>query len=216
METTVTGCFDGYEYIPSEVIRKAIRGDEESLSEIISKYHPYLWVVLRNRMIKFGTELDFSSVEDLRATVIAKLYTGIGKFRFLRKTDSENEKMFDSYCKTIIKHEVRDELKKIISDKNRFVILSYEELGNLIPSEVKNHFDLVEIRLGNSFVLLEDERLSDELVRLRPTYQRVIELSFFLGYSDREIARILGLKISSVYEYKHKALIALKKALFAL
>ncbi|MBR5356361.1 MAG: hypothetical protein IK121_05525, partial [Lachnospiraceae bacterium] len=101
-----------------------------------------------------------------------------------------------------------------ISEQNKYTVLSFEEFENYLSFlQAPNTLNLIEIRLGDSSVFLEDERLSEELLRLRPTYQRVIELSFFLGYSDREIARILGLKISSVYEYKHKALLTLKRAL---
>ena len=122
--------------------------------------------------------------------------------------------MFDSYCKTIIKHEIRDELNRYVSKTNKLTILSFEEHEAYLSFlQTPEPLSLIEIKLGNSSVFLEDEKLSYELLRLRPTYQRVIELSFFLGYSDREIARILGLKISSVYEYKHKALLALKRAL---
>lgn len=217
MKTLAVGDQGDYEYIDAETIKKAVSGDELSLCKVIAKYQPYLWVILRNRMVSSGTEIDFATLDDIRAAVIAKLYLGIRKFRLLKESEREIEKMFDSYCKTIIKHEIRDELGNYISEQKKYTVLSFEELESYLSLlQAPELLNLIEIRLGESLILLEDEKLSEELLRLRPTYQRVIELSFFLGYSDREIARILGLKISSVYEYKHKALLTLKKALKAL
>lgn len=200
--------------LSKDEIEKAVHGNLDSMGIVIKKYSPYLWVVLRNRIRKGNIEIDHASMEDIWANVLGRFMTGIRRFKFLKSEDCENEMMFDSYCKTIIRHEIRDELKRYLSQAGKYVVLPLDELNRIISgSRFFSPLEYTEFHFGYSSVYVEHEELLEELLKLRPTYKKVIGLSYFLDYTDAEIAELMNLKIASVYEYKHEAILALKKAL---
>ena len=203
-----------YKYIKAEIIEGAILGDQDSVLQIVSKFSSYLWVVLRNKVRTSGLDFSYSDIEDIRANVLGKFLMSIRQFRFRTKDKTVNEKMFDSYCKTVIRHELRDEISRTLERIEHLVILPLDDLYRIARNEQSDVFEQSRLILGNTIIYIKDERLFEELTKLRPTYQKVIELSFFLGYSDREISELMNIGINSVYEYKHRAIYELKKLYF--
>ena len=202
-----------YKYIKVEIIEGAILGDPDSVLQVVSKFSPYLWVVLRNKVRKSGLDFSYSDIEDIRANVLSRFLISMRRFKFRSKEKTVNEKMFDSYCKTVIRHELRDEISRTLERIEHLVILPLEDLYRIARNEPLDALERSRLVLGNTIIYLKDEKLCEELTKLRPTYQKVIELSFFLGHSDPEISDLMHIGISSVYEYKHKAISELKKAL---
>ena len=64
-----------YENIKSDVIRKAYKGDNSALGEIIAHYENYVRAVIIATALRFDLELDDFTVDDLAQIVWVKFVT---------------------------------------------------------------------------------------------------------------------------------------------
>ena len=104
------GRFGNYDYVPFEIIVGATKGSWDCLLLIRDRYDSYLNVVLRNSIHKRELILCRVQYEDIRAAVLDKFTDDVRSFRIRKKTEKEIEKMFDSFCKKILTHIIRDEV----------------------------------------------------------------------------------------------------------
>ena len=206
--------YDDYDYSPAEQILDAIHGNEKALHTIIHKYTSYMRGVLRNRAIRTGIDFCIFPFEDVEQTVWIKFIHDIKRFKILSYSSDEVEAMFDSYATKALRHNIRDVFNLFLKEADEYILIPYEDLDRLSEySPDPFEYDMNQIKLGNTIILLKNDRLSLALKKLRKSFQRIIELSFFLGFSDTEISEIMNIRIASVYEYKHEAILQLRKIL---
>lgn len=208
------GRFENYDYVPFEIIVGATQGNWECILIIRDRFDSYLNVVLRNDIHKREIQICRDQYEDIRAAVLDKFTDSVRSFRIRKRKEKETEKMFDSFCKKILPHIIRDEVDSF-ERYSRFII-SYspydlERIERFYTMPEITEFS--KIRLANGIIFLKNDRLSEALENLRPAYQKVIYLSYFLDFPDKEIAKKMNLSIASVYEYKYEAIYALRNTL---
>lgn len=203
--------FRGYEHIPAETIVKIVQGNPEAVKVVIDKYSNYMWVILRDLAHKRSLRLNLLPVDDIKQSVWVQFISVLKKFRFMKNDCSEIEKMFDSYCTKSLHHIIRDTLNRYVSQLNEFSIISMEALNDFGGLPTDYQIEKIMLDLGHTKVYLNDERLAEAISRLRPKYRKVIELAFFLGYTESDIAECLKIKKKSVYQYKYEAINLLKR-----
>jgi len=202
--------YEDYEYISISIIRAIIDGDMESIRIVTDRYTGYIWTVLRNQSRRRGLRIELLPAEDLTQSIYLKFVIDIKKFRIRGKDDNENVAMFDSYCTKILYHIIRDVLNKYMRELNEFTTVPYETLERYSTSAEYTRIEKIPLRIGDSNIWLENEKLAEAIMALRPQYRRIIELSYFLEYTDQDIAECLKIKVNTVYQYRYKALDIIK------
>jgi len=207
--------FKNYEYIPAATIEKVAHGDREAIEAVIDKYKNYMWVVLRNMVHKKSLRLNLLPVEDIKQTVWLCFISDLKKYRLLQNDASDIEKMFDSYCTKVLHHIIRDTLKRFDTRSAGCPIFSMEILSEFPDKSPDLQIEKIRVNLEDTNIFLNNEKLAEAILRLRPKYRKVIELAFFLDYTDTDIAECLKIKKKSVYQYKYEALNLLKKEILS-
>lgn len=118
---------------------------------------------------------------------------------------------FQAYCYKILRGEAVDYYYLQKHEKS-IESLSSEESGELyVSDEYKSDdhlFKVLEYDIG-----IKSDLLAEVLHLLSQKKRDVILLSFFLGMSDTEIARIMCVVNSTIHEHKKKALKLMKSEL---
>lgn len=117
---------------------------------------------------------------------------------------------FQAYCYKILRGEAVDYYRYVnYLQKHEKSIenLSSEESDELYVSD-DHLFKVLEYDIG-----IKSDLLAEVLHLLSQKKRDVILLSFFLGMSDTEIARIMCVVNSTIYEHKKKALKLMKSEL---
>jgi len=205
--------FSDYEYIPLDTITAALTGDKKAIGAVTDRYTNYMWVVLRSLSRKRSLKWNLLPLEDLRQSVLLDFIADIKKFHFLKNEESEIVTMFDAYCKKVLYHDARDALNRCMKSMSEYLTLSADTLDGLIRQNEKKHFEKILVKIGDTEVYLENEKLADAIKTLRPKFEKIIELSFFRDWSDSDIAEYLKIEKKSVYQYRYEALIFLKNAM---
>lgn len=115
---------------------------------------------------------------------------------------------FDTFCKTVIRYKAY----KITRDKKRWKqknqMYSYIGDDNLQQIAVEDiySFLLLEIDLGDISIGIKDEHLYLSLLKLPENRLRIIMLSFFHGFSDGQISKIMKIPKSTVQYNRDKAI----------
>ena len=122
---------------------------------------------------------------------------------------------FQAYCYKVLRGEVVDYYRYVDylqKHEKSFEDLSDEESDELYVSdkyEAENHlFKVLEYDIS-----VKSDLLAEVLHLLSQKKRDVILLSFFLGMSDTEIARVMCVVNSTIHEHKKKALKLLKSEL---
>ena len=122
---------------------------------------------------------------------------------------------FQAYCYKILRGEAVDYYRYVNylqKHEKSIESLSSEESGELYVSDEyrsDDHlFKVLEYDLG-----IKSDLLAEVLHLLSQKKRDVILLSFFLGMSDTEIARIMRVVNSTIHEHKKKALKLMKSEL---
>lgn len=125
---------------------------------------------------------------------------------------------FEVFCKTLLRNKARNLHKK----ENR--IDRHEMLFADFPSELEallcydDHYDLfihIPIKSSNDEFVVENEALASALTFLLPKYKDVLFLSYFMEYSDREIAQLLGIPSGTVNSQRIRAIKRLREQMGA-
>lgn len=128
----------------------------------------------------------------------------------LKETSGTSEK-FDLYIKKVLKTRIINAYDRYVREKGRYVLLPLEAIEELFPGSYEFKTDLHGVRLGNSVIYLQNERLAQAMKELNPRYKQVLGLSVVCGYTVAEIAEELGVKEESVMQYKWQAAQDLRK-----
>ena len=103
------------------------------------------------------------------------------------------QRVFDCFCKKILKHEVRDyydEVKRLRGLEVSFTELSAQELAQL--SAADEYFATEKIfNVLNYDVIVKNELIAEALLHLPKEKREIILLSYFLDMTDREIGEKL-------------------------
>ena len=119
-----------------------------------------------------------TAAEDVVQTVLERAWKGLDKLK-----NPENAK---AWLFTIAKNE----MNTMLNPKRTRIDLEFSD----------------EIMLGILVKKEEIENLCEAIGRLTEKYRTLIELRYYWGFSEKEIARITGLKYSTVRVYIHRAL----------
>lgn len=103
------------------------------------------------------------------------------------------------------------------SKRVRFGSWLYRTAGNIVIDYIRTNKVSVDSEIFNSIesedrtedLLEKEERqkiVSKLIVNLKPRYQEIISLKFFLELEDHEIAEVMKIKINNVYVTLHRAL----------
>jgi RNA polymerase sigma factor (sigma-70 family) len=115
----------------------------------------------------------------------------------------DKQRVFDAFCKKVLKNEVRDiydENKRLRSKEVSFSELTETELAQL--STTDKYFATEQIfNVLDRDVIVNDESIAEALRSLPERERDIILLSYFLELSDGEIGKKLNM-IRSTVQYK--------------
>lgn len=132
-----------------------------------------------------------------------------------KATSLEEEKQltFDCYCKRVLKHEAIDIQRNnqyLNATQVSFSELNTEQLSELSTYDVYST-DYCEFKVLEYDIAVKDELLAEALQQLPDKKRDIVLLSYFLDYSDMEIADLLNIVRRTVNDQRNKALKDLKK-----
>ena len=127
--------------------------------------------------------------------------------------EQDKQRVFDSFCKRVLKNEARNhysEMKWRRSKEVSFAELSEREIEQL--STMDKYFATEQIFnvLGDD-VIVQDKLIAEALKNLPERKRDIILLSYFLELSDGEIGKKLNLIRSTVQYQRTSTLRELKK-----
>ncbi|MFR4954609.1 RNA polymerase sigma factor [Enterococcus gallinarum] len=123
------------------------------------------------------------------------------------------EHQFDSFCKTVLKNEARNIYAQNKRRNARFV-----SLESLTPAELSSlcscdnyKADCICFMVHSYNIPIEDILIAQAIESLTKRQQDIILLSFFLGMTDVDIAKLMNLAKSTVHYHRGNALNKLRK-----
>lgn len=126
-----------------------------------------------------------------------------------------NQKLFDSYCKRILKNEAIDCFREIRKHRQKeifFSELSEKEWKRLY---MKDEYDLdtCNFQVLGYDVEVKDALIVEALKLLSEKKREVVLLAYYLDMSDTEIAKLLNLRQSTIHYHRTSSLKSLKEFL---
>ena len=124
-------------------------------------------------------------------------------------------KSFIIFCRTVIHNEAINAHKQLAARAEKEIALSalpHNELSKLYYEDTYHPYRKTYYVKGNP-VHVYDQPLGEVLQFLSPPRRDVILLTYFLGYSDADIARLLRISSPTVNDRKNSALKKLKELL---
>ncbi len=124
-------------------------------------------------------------------------------------------KSFIAFCRTVIHNEAINAHKQIAARAEKEIplsALSHSELSELFYEDTYRPYRKTYFVQGNP-VHVYDQPLGEVLQYLSPQRRDVILLTYFLDYSDADIARILRISSPTVSDRKNAALKKLRELL---
>ncbi len=126
-----------------------------------------------------------------------------------------NQKLFDSYCKRILKNEAIDCFREIQKHRQREIFFSElsEKEWKQLYMEDEYDLDTCNFRVLGYDVEVKDALIAEALNLLSDKKREVILLAYFLDMSDTEIAKLLNLRQSTIHYHRTSSLKSLKEFL---
>jgi RNA polymerase sigma factor (sigma-70 family) len=126
-----------------------------------------------------------------------------GEYVKPKSYEQDKQRVFDAFCKTVLKNEIRDiydEIKRLRDKEISFSELSEQELEQL--STTDKYFATEQtFNVLDRDVIVNDESIAEALRSLPERERDIILLSYFLELSDGEIGKKLNM-IRSTVQYK--------------
>ena len=128
-----------------------------------------------------------------------------------------NQKLFDSYCKRILKNEAIDCLREIQKHRQREIFFSElsEKEWKQLYMEDEYDLDTCNFQVLGYDVEVKDALIAEALNLLSDKKREVVLLAYFLDMSDTEIAGLLNLRQSTIHYHRTSSLKTLKQYLEA-
>lgn len=132
----------------------------------------------------------------------------------MKKSTSEEDtqRVFDCYCKRILKNEainIQKHNQYMNSRQVSFSELTPEQLAQICTCDEYSS-DYSRFKVLEYDITVKDELLAEALQELPERKRDIILLSYFLDYNDVEIAELLNLVRRTVNDQRNKALKDLK------
>ena len=127
----------------------------------------------------------------------------------------DKQRVFDSFCKTVLRNELRDyydEIKRLRDKEISFSELSEQELEQLSTTDKYFVSEQTFKVLGND-IIVKDESIAEALRSLPERKRDIILLYYFLELPDGEIGKKLNMIRSKVQYHRANTLQELKKLL---
>lgn len=126
-----------------------------------------------------------------------------------------NQKLFDSYCKRILKNEAIDCFREIQKHRQREIFFSElsEKEWKQLYMEDKYDLDSCNFRVLDYDVEVKDALIAEALNLLSDKKREVVLLAYFLDMSDTEIAKLMNLRQSTIHYHRTSSLNSLKEFL---
>jgi len=126
-----------------------------------------------------------------------------------------NQKLFDSYCKRILKNEAIDCLREIQKHRQREIFFSElsEKEWKQLYMEDEYDLDTCNFQVLGYDVEVKDALIAEALNLLSDKKREVVLLAYFLDMSDTEIAKLLNLRQSTIHYHRTSSLKSLKEFL---
>lgn len=126
-----------------------------------------------------------------------------------------NQKLFDSYCKRILKNEAIDCFREIQKHRQREIFFSElsEKEWKQLYMEDEYDLDTCNFHELDYDVEVKDALIEEALNLLSDKKREVVLLAYFLDMSDTEIAKLLNLRQSTIHYHRTSSLKSLKEFL---
>ena len=126
-----------------------------------------------------------------------------------------NQKLFDSYCKRILKNEAIDCFREIQKHRQREIFFSElsEKEWKQLYMEDEYDLDTCNFQVLGYDVEVKDALIAEALKFLSDKKREVVLLAYFLDMSDTEIAKLLNLRQSTIHYHRTSSLKSLKEFL---
>ena len=126
-----------------------------------------------------------------------------------------NQKLFDSYCKRILKNEAIDCFREIQKHRQREIFFSElsEKEWKQLYMEDEYDLDTCNFQVLGYDVEVKDALIAEALKLLSDKKREVVLLAYFLDMSDTEIAKLLNLRQSTIHYHRTSSLKSLKEFL---
>ena len=127
-------------------------------------------------------------------------------------SEEDTQRVFDCYCKRILKNEainIQKHNQYMNSRQVSFSELTPEQLAQICTCDEYSS-DYSRFKVLEYDIAVKDELLAEALQELPERKRDIILLSYFLDYNDVEIAELLNLVRSTVNDQRNKALKDLK------
>lgn len=125
-------------------------------------------------------------------------------------TENSLPERYDSWIKKVLDGLIFNEVRSYARKKRREMETLSENIENLAAYEPFEEEELVEILLGDTPILLKDQKLASSLSRIGKRKQQAIEGTIILGIPVHILAELLGLDPQIVSNYKLRGLSELR------
>jgi RNA polymerase sigma factor (TIGR02999 family) len=169
-------------------IQRAVQGQPGAVEHLFSELYPELRRIAHSRLYARGQTPLMSTTELVHESFL--------RFTRARSLALEDRKHFFTYAATVMRHVIID-LAREQQAARRGGDNDHIALDELSPTE--------HPAAAADETLLEIHAALEELEKLDPTLARVVEMQYFAGYSQPEIAELLSLTERSVRRHWEKA-----------
>ena len=169
-------------------IQRAVQGQSGALEHLFSQLYPELRRIAHARLYVRGQQPLMSTTELVHESFL--------RFTRARSLSLEDRKHFFTYAATVMRHVIIDMAREQQAER-RGGGSDVVPLDELAPED--------HPAAAGDETLLEIHGALEELERLDPTLARVVEMQYFAGYSQPEIAQLLDLSERSVRRHWEKA-----------
>lgn len=161
----------------SELIKKAIEGDQDSFAEIVNLYKNYVFAIILN-FIK-----DYNEVENVAQEVFLQIYISLPNYQ---------DDNFKAWISRITSNKSIDWIRK---KKNKFREEVMEDSEELIDNINNNYVDTPE----EIFIENEKKELITKMCKsVPPIYEDVIIKFYLQGKSYEEIAEEEAVSVKTI------------------
>ena len=126
-------------------------------------------------------------------------------------TEEKIQSRFDCFVKKTMKNIIEDVLRSYVKRRSRNREVNIDDFGDLAVPEKTPDIEKIEVRLGSSSVLFENEHLAAGLKRLTEKQRKILECAFILDMPNKAIAELLELEAETIRNYKSEAYGILRK-----
>lgn len=126
-------------------------------------------------------------------------------------TAEKVQKGFDYFVKRTMAYIIEDVLRSYAGRMGRMREVNIDDFEDLAAPERTPDIEKIEVFLGSSPVLIENEKLAAGLGKLSEKHRRILECAFVLDMPNKAIGELLDLEAKTIRNYKSEAYAILRK-----